>query len=396
MTTKRLLAAALVLATSGAANGAGAQAQQGVTDNEIVVGTHIDLSGPVAPAMPALRNGTQMRFDEANEKGGVHGRKIRFIVEDNAYQPAQAVRAMQKLARSDNVFAVINPFGTGTNLAAVKTAVDAKVLYLAPWGASAVMHATAKSPLVFTTIPNYDHATAVALSWAIKNLGAKKVAAIYQGDAFGELLLKGYKEALAAQGLTSVGEASYKPGDLDFSSQVARVRNAGADLVMLATVTRETVGVMNEIRKIGWKDVKVLASVPGTTNIVGRLGKDATEGLYGTANWRFHYADSAPAPVKAWIDSYKKRFNAEPDENAMMAYTYADWFVKGLDAAGRDLTTEKLAAALARTPHEDVFGNPKANFKNNHIDPETVQIMQVKNGRWTPISPDLTAITKCR
>ncbi len=391
MKTIRLSMAAAALAAL--AGGAIAQTQ-GVTDTDIVLGTHIDLSGPVAPAMPALRNGTQMRFDEANEKGGVHGRKIRFIVEDNAYQPAQAVRAMQKLARSDNVFAVINAFGTGTNLAAVKTAVDAKVLYVAPWGASAVLQATAKSPLVFTTIPNYDHATAVALSWAVKNLGAKKVAAIYQGDAFGELLLKGYKEALAVHGLASVGEASYKPGDLDFSSQVARVRNAGADLVVLATITRETVGVMNEIRKIGWKDVKVLASVPGTTNIVLRLGKDATEGLYGTANWRFHYADSAPAPVKAWIESYKKRFNADPDENAMMAYTYADWFVKALEATGRDLTTEKFAAALAKVSHEDAFGNPKASFKDNHIAPETVQIMQVKNGRWTPVSPDLTEITK--
>jgi ABC-type branched-subunit amino acid transport system substrate-binding protein len=389
---RQALAACFAAATLAAP--AAGQGVQGVTATEIAIGTHLDLSGPVAPAMPTLRNGTQMRFDEANERGGVHGRKLRLIVEDNAYQPAQAVRAMQKLARNDNVFAVINAFGTGTNLAAVKTAAEAKVLYLAPWGASAVIQATAKSPLVFTTVPNYDNATAVGLSWAIKHLGAKKVAAIYQGDAFGELLLRGYKQALAAHGLTSVAEASYKPGDLDFSSQVARVRNAGADLIMLATVTRETVGVMNEIRKIGWKEVKVLASVPGTTNIVLRLGKEATEGLYGTANWRFHYADSAPAPVKAWIESYKKRFNVDPDENSMMAYTYADWFVKGLEAAGRDLTTEKFVAALQRTPHEDIFGNPKASFKNNHIDPETVQIMQVKSGRWTPISPDLTTITK--
>jgi ABC-type branched-subunit amino acid transport system substrate-binding protein len=367
---------------------------QGVTDTEILIGTHLDLSGPVAPAMPTLRNGTQMRFDEANEKGGIHGRKLRLIVEDNAYQPAQAVRAMQKLARSDSVFAVINAFGTGTNLAAVKTAADAKVVYFAPWGASAVIHGVAKSPLVFTTVPNYDAATAIALSWAIKNLGAKKVAAIYQGDAFGELLLKGYKQALQVHGLASVAEASYKPGDVDFSSQVARVRNAGADLVVLATVTRETVGVMNEIRKVGWKDVKVLASVPGTTKIVVQLGKDATEGLYGTANWRFHYPDSAPAAVKAWMESYRKRFNVEPDENSIMAYSYADWFVKALEAAGRDFTVEAFLAALQRTTHEDIFGNPKAWFKNNHIDPETVQIMQVKGGRWTPVSADLTDLTR--
>ena len=97
----------------------GAQAA-GIKDNEIVVGTHLDLSGPVAAGMPQLRNGMQMRLDEANEKGGIHGRKFKFVVEDNASQPQVAVRATEKLINSDEVFAIINPFGSGTNAAAVK------------------------------------------------------------------------------------------------------------------------------------------------------------------------------------------------------------------------------------------------------------------------------------
>src|SRR5688572_28170781 len=96
-TIRYALAAGLAAATI--AGPAAGQAVQGVTDAEVVIGTHLDLSGPVAQGMPALKNGMQMRFDEANEKGGVHGRKLRLIVEDNGYQPAQAVRAMQKLAR---------------------------------------------------------------------------------------------------------------------------------------------------------------------------------------------------------------------------------------------------------------------------------------------------------
>ncbi|MEO7404245.1 MAG: ABC transporter substrate-binding protein, partial [Burkholderiales bacterium] len=71
----------------------------GVTDTEIVLGSHLDLSGPVAAGMPMIRNGMQMRIDEANEAGGVNGRKLRLIVEDNASQPAQGVRAVQKLVR---------------------------------------------------------------------------------------------------------------------------------------------------------------------------------------------------------------------------------------------------------------------------------------------------------
>ena len=92
----------LILATTGLlASGVQAQTTQGVSDNEIVIGTHIDLSGPAAPGMPMLRNGMQLRVDELNAAGGVHGRKIKLIVEDNGSQPQLAVRAVQKLIKSD-------------------------------------------------------------------------------------------------------------------------------------------------------------------------------------------------------------------------------------------------------------------------------------------------------
>ena len=89
-----------------------AQSQQGVSDTEIVLGTHIDLTGPTAPGMPMLRNAMQMRLDEANEAGGVHGRKFRLIVEDNGSQPQLAVRAVQKRIKgSYAVIALIAGYG---------------------------------------------------------------------------------------------------------------------------------------------------------------------------------------------------------------------------------------------------------------------------------------------
>ena len=105
----------------------------GVGDKELVLGTHLDLSGPVAIAMPVIRNGMQMCIDEANEAGGIHGRKIRLVIEDNASQPPQAVRAVDKLIRKDEVFALLCPFGSGPNVATVKKAVDAGVICYAPY-----------------------------------------------------------------------------------------------------------------------------------------------------------------------------------------------------------------------------------------------------------------------
>jgi len=362
----------------------------GVSDKEIVIGTHLDLSGPVAAGMPPLRNGTQMRFDEVNEAGGVHGRRIRFIVEDNASQPQQAVRAVDKLIRKDEVFAMVNSFGSGTNAAVVKRAVDEGVIYFAPWAASAVLQQIAgKSPRLFTTVPDYHTSTHQGLTWLLdNNPNLKKVGWVYMEGPFGDLIGRGVKSAMAAKNMTLSAEASYKPGEIDFSSQVARMRAAGVDLIVMATVTRETVGMMAEIKKIGWNNVTVLTGTPGRTSIVAKLGKDAIEGLYGVGSWKI-LDPGAPTGDKAWVDSYKKRFNMEPDENAFLAYAYADWFAKGLQAAGRNLTTDSAVKALqATTSNHPVFFGP-ASFKNNHFDPELVTVDQARGGTWRTVSPVL-------
>lgn len=386
--TKRQWMTAALAALAAAAAPWAAQAA-GVSDKEIVVGTHMDLSGPVAAGMPQLRNGTQMRFDEANEAGGIHGRRIRFIVEDNASQPQQAVRAVDKLIRKDEVFAIVNPFGSGTNAAVVKRAVDEGVIYFSPWAASNVLQQIAgKSPRLFTTIPDYHTTTHAGLTWLLdQNPNFRKVGWVYMEGPFGDLIGRGVKSAMEARKMTLTAEASYKPGEIDFSSQVARMRAAGVDLIVMATITRETVGMMAEIKKIGWNNVAVLTGNPGRTMIVSKLGKDAIEGLYGVGPWKILDPNNAGAADKAWADAYKKRFNLEPDENAYLAYAYADWFVRGLQAAGRNLNTDSAIKALqATTSNHPVFLGA-ASFKNNHFDPELITVDQARGGIWRPVSP---------
>ena len=283
MAMKRLLAA---LAVAAAMLSHSALAQR-FTDTEIVLGSHLDLSGPTAAGMPMLRNAMQLRIDEANEAGGVHGRKLRLVVEDNALQPQQAVRAVQKFINQDKVFAIVNSFGSGPNAAVVKAATDAGVVYYAPWGASAVIRQiSGNSPLLLTTVQNYDSTTATGVSWALKNWGSKKVGFIFQEGPFGDLVRRGLKTALDAYGLQLAAEAGYKPGDIDFSSQVARMKAAGVDLIVAATVVRETVAVGAEVKKLGWNDVKVLTTLAGRSTIVAVLGKGAVEDMYGIGGWK--------------------------------------------------------------------------------------------------------------
>ena len=367
----------------------------GVTDTEIVVGSHIDLSGPVAAGMPMLRNAMQMRLDEANSAGGVNGRKLKLVIEDNGSQPQLAVRAVQKLIKSDDVFAILNPFGSGTNAATVKAATDAGVVVFAPWAASSIIQKlSGNSPLLFTTVQNYDSTTATGLSWAIKNWNAKKIGVIYQEGPFGDLVRAGMNNALKQANLTVAAEAAWKTGDIDFSSQVAKMKAANVDVILAGTILRETVGVMAEVKKIGWKDVKVLTTLPGRSGIVALLGKDAVEGLYGIGGWQLHGADSANADAKKFMANYKQKFNTDPDENAANAYSYTDWFVKSVQAAGRGLTAESFSKAAQGVAHQDFTTYSKQNFVGNHVGPEFASIDQIKGGKWVQQVAPMTGLVK--
>ena len=378
----------LILATTGMlASGVQAQTTQGVSDNEIVIGTHIDLSGPAAPGMPMLRNGMQLRIDELNAAGGVHGRKIKLIVEDNGSQPQLAVRAVQKLIKSDSVFAIVNPFGSGPNAATVKLANDAGVMVFAPWGASGVIQkVSGNSPLLFTTVMNYDTTTASALSWAVNNWKTQKVGVIYQEGPFGDLVRGGINNALKAGGFTIAAEAAYKVGDIDFSSQVAKMKAANVDLIVAGTVVRETLGVMSEVKKLNWSQVKVLTTIPGRSSIVARLGKDSVEGLYGIGGWKLHEVDSSDPVAKKFMADFKTKFNMDADENAANAYSYTSWFIAGLQAAGRNLTSAGLAKAMPAVTHQDFTTFTRQSFTNNHVGPEMVSIDQIKGGKWVQVA----------
>ncbi|WP_158272818.1 ABC transporter substrate-binding protein [Limnohabitans sp. T6-5] len=379
----------LILSAAGALMAsAQAQTSQGVSDTEIVIGTHIDLSGPAAAGMPMLRNGMQLRIDELNAAGGVHGRKIKLIVEDNASQPQQAVRAVQKLIKSDNVLAIVNPFGSGPTAATVKMATDAGVMVFAPWAASGIIQkVSANSPLLFTTVQNYDTTTANGLSWAVKNWKSQKVGVIYQEGPFGDLVRAGVNQALKDAGQTVAAEAAYKVGDIDFSSQVAKMKAANVDLIVAGTLVRESVGVMTEVKKLNWSQVKVLTTIPGRSTIVAKLGKEATEGMYGIGGWKLHDPDTSDAAAKKFMTDFKAKFNMDADENAANAYSYTSWFIAGLQAAGRNLNSQSLAKAMPAVAHQDFTTFSRQTFVNNHVGQELASIDQIKGGKWVQIAP---------
>src|SRR5882672_12511919 len=192
MTTTRqktLIAATLALAAAHAFAQAKAP-PQGVSKDEIVVGSIQDLSGPIAGFGKQVRNGMLLRVDEVNEQGGVNGRKLKLLVEDSAYDPKRAVLAAQKLVNQDKIFIMAGHIGTAQNLAAMPVQFEKNVINFWPLTAAREMYEPFHKLKYSFAVPYYEQIR-VMLPLLVKEKGVKKVCAHYQDDDFGLEVLKG-------------------------------------------------------------------------------------------------------------------------------------------------------------------------------------------------------------
>jgi branched-chain amino acid transport system substrate-binding protein len=360
---------------------------QGISANEIVVGTHQDLSGPIKGWGVSVANGMKMATEEINAAGGVQGRKIRLIVEDSGYDPKRAVLDTQKLIEKDQVFSMVGAMGSPTVLAAQDIVLDAGVTQLFPLTAAQFTFRfdpnKPQERLKFNNLPPYVESTRAALKYMIETKHYKKPCIMHQDDEYGKNVLDGFTAQLAAMKIEPGTETSYKRGASDFSAQVARMKADGCDLVVLGTIIRETIGAMTEAKKIGWT-VDFLGATPTNVLEVPMLGKEGVEGLYAAGAFEIPYEDTATGKVKEWIANYKKTFNMEPNTQAIIGYNAIETFGFYADLAGKDLTGAKLLAALeSGKEYRDIFGSPPAKFSpTDHLASTVVQVQQIQNGRW--------------
>ena len=378
----RRILAALVLAVAGVA----AAQVPGVGEREIVVGSIQDLSGPIALLGVPVRDGMQMRFDDANAAGGVHGRKLRLVVEDAGYDPKKGVLAARKLVQRDKVFAFLANLGTPVVMATMPLIVDAGRPHLFPFSPHESTYAP-RHPLKFQMFAPYQDYMDAATRHMVQTHGYRKSCLLYQDDDYGLEVMKGVAAGLAKLGQPLVEKTSYKRGATDFSSQIARLRGAGCDFVVLATVVRETVAAVAEARRTGW-NVDMLVTASGYSAQTHELGGKAVEGLYGVTVLPHPYEAGANGQLADWIRRYRERFGAAPNVWSVMGYGVADLFVKTADKAGRELTVERFTAAMEslHTPR-DFFGAPEYRFsRDDHLGNRHGRIAQIRDGRWVILS----------
>jgi len=330
----------------------------------------------------------KMRFDEINDAGGINGRKLKVIIEDQAYQVPKAVQACNKLINRDKVFAFVAPLGTPMNNACFKDQFAVGVPNLFPLSAARSMYEPYER-LKFYGAASYVDQIRSGIEYFVKQKGKKAVCVMYQDTDFGKEILEGAELQTKKLGIKLVATAAHKPTDQDFTAPITKLREAGCDLIAMGTIVRDTIVPYTTARKAGWNDVAFLGSAAAYDLVVGNA--QGMDGFFGMGLTEMPYVDSNVASVKKFVEDYKKKFNVDPNIGAVYGYVAADLSVQGVKNAGKDLTLDSFIKGMeAIKGYKDIFNGPQVTFGPNiRQGANSSFLAEVKGGKWVRVTEPL-------
>ena len=365
--------------------------QQGVSKDEITLGSIQDLSGPLAGFGKQARLGMMLAVDEINEQGGLNGRKINLLVEDHGYDPKKAVLAAQKLVNQDKIFMMLGHIGTAQNMAAMPVQFEKNVINFFPMTAAREMYEPFHR-LKYSFAATYFDQMRIALPNLVKEKSVKKVCTIYQDDDFGLEVLRGAEAGLKTLNMEFTEKTSYKRGATDFSSQVSKLQSSGCELVVLGTIIRETIGTIGTARKLGFSPV-FLGSSAAYTDLIHKIGGKAMDGLYATMTVQNPYLDEASQPIRFWANKYKTKFNEDPTVFSVYGYIIVNTFANAANKAGKNLTTDSFIKVMdSLTVEPDIFGAARSTFTaTKRLGSDASRLSQIQDGKWVAVSGYVSA-----
>ena len=365
---------------------AASETTQGVSDSEIILGSHTDLSGPVAIWGVGSINGARMRFEQANEAGGVHGRQIKFVVEDTQYQIPRAIQAANKLINRDKVFAMVLALGTLTNNAVLTQQLKAGIPNMFPLtGARSMVEPY--HDLKFAQRGIYYDEIRAGVKYFLEEMGKEKPCVIYQDTDYGQEILEGAEDQLKEMGQALVGVSAHKPTESEFTAAIIRLRNAQCDVVFMGTIHRDTILILEAARKMKF-DVVFVGNNAAYGQVIAEQESGSGEGYHAFVHMaKLYKEDGLSDKVIRWWDRYEARFNVEPGIPAMEGYRAADLVVTALENAGPDLDKAGfLAATEAITDYQDIFGYQIQFGPGDHKGVSKSLLSVVEDGKWKTLA----------
>ena len=361
-----ILAATFALTVSSSTIAPALAADPGVTDTEIVLGGTHPYSGP-ASAYGNIGKGIAAYFSYVNDRGGVNGRKIKYIDKDDGYSPPQAVQLVHQLVEQDKVFAMFDTLGTAVN-AAIRPYLNQNgvpQLFVAT-GASTWGHDSAKFPWTIGWQPDYQSEAILYAQDVLQNHPHAKIAVLYQNDDYGEDYIAGMKRGLGKHQDMVIKMASYETTDPNVASQIATLKASGADTFMIFATPKFAIQAMVLAAQQSWHPVTYLnnvsAAVPFMNAAAKAGGPSAVSGIFTTVYLKdpANHARYANDPGMKLYNEIMAKYlpGADKDDgNYLYGVSIAFTMVDVLKRAGRDLTRKKVMDAAT---HLDEKDNPWA------------------------------------
>jgi branched-chain amino acid transport system substrate-binding protein len=376
---KKLLAIVGLLVLLG---GGVAWAEEGVTDKEVVIGAGLDLTGAVANWGVNIKAGMEAVFNRVNDAGGIHGRKIRLIAYDHVYQPPKAVTNAKRLVERDKVFVMMGHLGTPTTKAIMEYLDEKKVPNIFPSTLASIWTNSGKWHI--GDLATFADQTGLIIDYLVKERKFKKIASFYQDDEYGldghqagkARLKHQYDRAYAA-------EVDYKRADIDFSSQAAKLKESGAEAVILQAVYREPPRLAEQCHAIGYHPLFIGVSAIVLDKTI-ELGGKHVEGVMGVE------VSPLPTDPGPFLDLYradmKKYFpNLALDNTNLYGYQKAALFVEALQRVGKNLTRDSVLKAIESIKDWDPGWGLKYSYggDNRRVMSRAARLVIVKDGKWS-------------
>jgi branched-chain amino acid transport system substrate-binding protein len=385
MLRKALLPAAIVL--MALAFSCTRQSEEpGAPDRSLIkIGYFGDLSGPTFNFGKSAYNGVLMAADEINQGGGINGRRIDIVIEDDKGSPEEAARLTAKLIDQDNVVAIIAGGTSGNSRAAAPKAQSSHVPLITPSSTDPAV--TQTGDYIFRACFVDSFQGEVMARFAVNTLKAQKAAILFDFNSpYGRGLTEYFRLSFAKLGGRIVSELSYAQGDADFKGQLSMIRSAEPDVIYIPGYYGDVALIAKQARMIGLTQ-PLLGGDGWDAPELWQLGGDALNGAYIST----HYSVDDPSPtIQSFVELYKQRYqNLLPDAHAALAYDATRLLFDAIARAG-STDSSKLREALGQTKNfAGVTGVISMDANRNAVKPAVVlKLQDVRYIYQETIQPD--------
>jgi len=384
-----LLVASMTACSGDSGGGSSGGSVPGVTDTEIVVGTHQPLTGPAAAGYSKISAATKAYFDYVNANGGVFGRKITYKVMDDGYNPANTQQVVRQLVLQDKVFAILNGLGTPTHTGVLDFLNTNKVPDLFVASGSRTWNQPDKYPNTFGFQPDYTIEGKIIANYVKANFAGKKVCVFGQHDDFGADGLKGVQTVLGEDAIAS--SQTYDVTNTNVAPAIGAFKAAGCQVTISFTVPAFTALAMGTAAQIGFHTQWVVSNVgsdyPTLAGLLKSAGTPLLEGMLSPG-----YLPSVFDTANPWIALFSRlnqeyNGNAALDGNVIYGFAVGYLFVQALKAAGKDLTRQGIVDAVEKG---GFTGPGVSQFRfspDDHSGYGGMQMAQVKGGKQLAFGP---------